>query len=497
MVNPRFGLTGSAAVALLLTGCPLTDDYHLVSERAPQAGASGDGAGGLAPAGSYSGGSEANGLPGGGTSAADQPSVDGGGGSTDLGGRAGSVGLDACQNTCSASQTCCGTKCVDSRTDDAHCGECGKGCNAGRTCAASTCSAGWLAMSSAPMPFVGRSKAAAVAMGAKVFIWGGISVDNEALGDGAIYDPRVNTWQSLPSTTGSPSARMLASAVWTGTVVVVFGGTDTLGKTAYRDGGFYDPSADSWTAIDSPSSVVRRGAPYAFWDGTTAFFWGGTTAAGILSWIDTGIGERLSASGWAVSSGANDPGALAYPAVAYTGSTMLLSGGILGNNRQDKSWSYDVTNNKWAQLPGGGPSSRSSSFGAWDGSRFVVWGGRDDNGLRNDGRYLLGSAWTTLSSNGAPTARMITYRRSGWAFQVKPGIVAMMGGQISLSGQGALATNGAFYDLPNARWAGIPDWPTQEAHEFGVGVWTGEEFIVWGGRNPNGASSTGQRWAPP
>lgn len=514
-MNARLALLAAAASGLLLTGCPLTDDYKIVSDKLPEAGADSGGkvntAGATQAGGDTSEGGNASmaGAPdevGGASAGSGGMSLLGGsggmvseGGSSGSGGSGGSIVIDPCNDTCSTAQTCCIDKCVDTKTDAPNCGACGHSCTAGRTCAGSVCSSGWLSMGGPPTGFVGRSKAAAVAMGGSMFIWGGMNFGNDALADGAIYNPKDNTWKVLPAATGSPSARVLASAVWTGKVVIVFGGADAGGNTSYRDGAIYDPKADSWTALNPPSTVTRRTAPYAFWDGSSAIFWGGTVANG-GGWTSSGNGERFDLTSWSTLSTQTDPGALAYPSVGFDGSLMYLSGGVVGNNRQDKSFSYDITNNKWTALGGGGPmggpSSRSTGFGAWDGSRFVVWGGRDDAGLRNDGKYFAGNSWTAMSAAGAPSARMIAYRRSGWAFQVKPGVVAIMGGQSSLFGQGTLATNGAIYDVAKAQWTGIPDWPTQEAHDSGSAVWTGEEFIVWGGRNWNGASNSGQRWAP-
>jgi hypothetical protein len=143
-------------------------------------------------------------------------------------------------------------------------------------------------------------------------------------------------------------------------------------------------------------------------------------------------------------------------------------------------------------------SARSSAFAAWDGSRFVVWGGQGNpNTIRNDGSALSGVAWTTLVSFGAPSARMVASpQRSGWSFGVKPGVVAILGGQTSAMGAGTFSTNGASYDSVAAQWSSIPSWPSGESHEYGMGVWTGDEFVLWGGRNGMLTSAKGERWSP-
>jgi len=146
-------------------------------------------------------------------------------------------------------------------------------------------------------------------------------------------------------------------------------------------------------------------------------------------------------------------------------------------------------------------SARSNAFGVWDGSRFVVWGGRDDfNNLHNDGKYLSGATWTTMATANQPSLRMALPRRQGWSFEVAPGVVAFFGGQTSLAGQGTFSTGGATYDIGSSKWTTAAAWPSGETHDYGVAVWTGEEFVLWGGRDGNGTSPpptlTGERWKP-
>jgi Stigma-specific protein, Stig1 len=45
----------------------------------------------------------------------------------------------SCGHQCSASQTCCGGSCVDTRSSNANCNGCGKACVTGQTCCSSSC----------------------------------------------------------------------------------------------------------------------------------------------------------------------------------------------------------------------------------------------------------------------------------------------------------------------------------------------------------------------
>jgi len=346
-------------------------------------------------------------------------------------------------------------------------------------------------MSTPPALFVARSRAAVVALDKSVFFWGGQDGNGVALDTGAIYNPVKDTWKYLPKDPGAPTARMMASAVYTGSVVIVFGGTDA-GGNPFRDGSIYDPVGNQWTALPANNAGTRRSAPFAFWDGTRAVFYGGLNAMGNA----LPSADRFDLSNWSISSASGDPGALLYPGVAFDGATLYLFGGMVNNNRQDKNYSYTPSSDTWVKLANSGLTPRSGAFAAWDGTRLVAWGGRDDMGLRADGSSLLGNKWTALSTFGAPSARMVAFRRSGWSFQVSPGVVAMMGGQVSLSASATLTTTGALYNVGSLVWTAIPSWPSGEAHEYGMGVWTGQEFVLWGGRDNTGVTSTGERWAP-
>jgi len=165
-----------------------------------------------------------------------------------------------------------------------------------------------------------------------------------------------------------------------------------------------------------------------------------------------------------------------------------------GSTRQDRVSSYTTSTDNWSNLAKS-LSARGGAFGVWDGSHFVVWGGRDDNGLRSDGKYMSGASWISMGAIGAPSARMLLGRRSGWAFAVRPGVVAIVGGEISTSQNGYLGTDGATYDVAANSWTAIPSWPSGEQHDYGMGVWTGAEFVVWGGADNNQPTSSGERIA--
>src|SRR3972149_3996017 len=69
-----------------------------------------------------------------------------------------------------------------------------------------------------------------------------------------------DTWTTT-STVDAPSARLVHTAVWTGSTMIVWGGRSNLTSGDVNTGGVYDPATDMWTAtstVDAPTA--RSGA---------------------------------------------------------------------------------------------------------------------------------------------------------------------------------------------------------------------------------------------
>jgi hypothetical protein len=84
----------------------------------------------------------------------------------------------------------------------------------------------WQAMAAAPI--LDRGDAAAAWTGTELLVWGGTNVDTpipaseHTRTDGAAYNPATNTWRQLPPAPLRP--RTAPAAVWTGTELLVWGG---------------------------------------------------------------------------------------------------------------------------------------------------------------------------------------------------------------------------------------------------------------------------------
>ncbi len=182
----------------------------------------------------------------------------------------------------------------------------------------------------APVPL--RWWHSAVWTGEEMIVWGG-SDDYEAEGTrgcpssfvdaGAAYDPESNRWRLLPP--APIEGRMLHEEVWTGEEMIVWGGSN--GDCAANSpiaGAAYDPERDKWRTIrDAPMS--GRGYFDAVWTGTEMILWGGSIAGRGVP-LDDGAAYDPRANAWRTLPAAPIQ-ARDYPALAWTGREVVVWGG--------------------------------------------------------------------------------------------------------------------------------------------------------------------------
>ncbi len=298
----------------------------------------------------------------------------------------------------------------------------------------------WTTMAASPL--AARAYGRGVWTGTEFFVWGGDDGFGNRFDDGALYNPATNTWRSTVSS-GRPSTRAGFHAYWTGTEVLIYGGQD--GGTIRQSGGLYNPSTNAWRSIPvRGTSAVRdasmwtgsqlvvwggsgttcagavgtgsayvpggawasingTGAPPARWFATNPycpyeawqtvamgatremFVWGGQT--GPMTYTNTGARYQRIADSW--RSIAAPPAAVAggaeLPILVWTGTLVLgwsPSVMITGLSvPQNVVFTYDPAADAWsASTPAGAPPviADGAAFG-WSGTELIVWGGR--NGL--------------------------------------------------------------------------------------------------------------------
>jgi len=252
---------------------------------------------------------------------------------------------------------------------------------------------------------------------------------------GSRYNPLLDTWADT-QVGGAPTSRLLHAAVWTGTVMVVWGGWDGVGGTVFNTGGRYNPGTNTWQGTTTTSAPSARQDALAAWTGTYVVIYG-SNAGGALG-------------------GRYNPVADAWSGVSTINAPPTPQGGAM------------VT----------------------VGSRVMVWGGHPPSaaGFYNSGGLYDASSdvWTPVTTTNAPSAR---YSHS----LVWTGSKAIVWGGFSASGYEA---TGSQYDPLLDSWQALPTSNAPSARAGHSGVWTGTQMVVWGGGNVSGGLNTGGRLVP-
>ncbi len=285
-----------------------------------------------------------------------------------------------------------------------------------------------------------RANHSAVWTGTEMIIFGGFASGATFLNDLGRYNPTTNAWSIAAPTGTPPSVRSSHTAVWTGAVMIVYGGTAS-GSTL-NNGGQFNPSTDVWTALPTVGApATGRIQHTAVWSGTEMLVWGG-----------------------------------------YSGSVTLADGGRY-NPSGAGSWTA-------MSLTGAPPSARSMHTAVWTGTAMLVWGGTSSGGLGlgslGDGYAFTpgaGTAWTTLASAGAPSAR--AEHAAVWT-GAEMIIWAGYGGPAA----GSNLNDGGRYNAANNSWSPLTLSNAPPARYFSSAVWTGAEMLIYGGFTPLSLNDT-------
>ena len=124
-----------------------------------------------------------------------------------------------------------------------------------------------------------RLRHTAVWTGSEMIVWGGCPDSGDGfigfntVNTGGRYDPATDSWTPT-STTNAPTGRIYHTAVWTGSEMIVWGGTGNS-FSPVNTGGRYDPSTDSWTATSTTNAPDEaRFRHTAVWTGSQMIVWG-------------------------------------------------------------------------------------------------------------------------------------------------------------------------------------------------------------------------------
>jgi len=182
-------------------------------------------------------------------------------------------------------------------------------------------------------------------------VWGGDTYESgwgSYTNTGGRYDPVTDSW--TPTTTiWAPGAREDHTAVWTGSEMIVWGGSrdyDPDSPTEHKaSGGRYDPATDSWTTLSTADVPEARQHHSAVWTGDEMIVWGGES----WRWTGSNVQEE----------------------------SPLDTGGHY--SPQSDTW--------WPTSEFDAPRDRADHSAFWIGDEMIVWGGRDPGVLDGGGIY--------------------------------------------------------------------------------------------------------------
>jgi hypothetical protein len=197
---------------------------------------------------------------------------------------------------------------------------------------------------------------------------------------------------------------------------------------------------------------------------------------------------------------ATNPGPSARLGVAWawSGAELYVFGGRpAGSGASGEGFAYDPQMDKWRNLPPvNAPAPRYDAFATWQDGTFLVVGGRDANGvpLADGASYDPSTdAWAAIPPLVAVSPRSAPARQTGWAAWT--GVRSILAGGLDASG--ALQIDGAQYEPNASSWTGaVVSWPSAKQHEWGVGLWTGHELMVWSGLSDGVLVTAGERYLP-
>ncbi len=342
----------------------------------------------------------------------------------------------------------------------------------------------WTITNTANAP-AGREGHTAVWTGSEMIVWGG-SNGFSSLRTGGRYNPGADSWMPT-STTNAPGVRMGHTAVWTGVQMIVWGGSN---NSSYLDtGGQYNPNTNSWTTTSTANAPAARYGHTAVWTGNRMIVWGGIDE--VSNYSNTGSVYNPTGNNWTAITTTNAPIGRIHHTAVWTGTAMIIWGGDSGGTSFRTGGKYFPSTNTWAATTTiNAPQARSNHTAIWTGHEMILWGGSGGGSdLNTGGSYNPGAnSWTTTSTTNAPISR--TGHTAVWSGSE----IIIWGGQ-----HGSYLNTGGRYNPMNDTWTPTAETPTPRRSD--VAVWTGSEMIIWGGTvpfyiDPVRYSNTGGKYRP-
>jgi hypothetical protein len=351
---------------------------------------------------------------------------------------------------------------------------------------------GWnpTSMAGAPSP---RQRHTAVWTGSKMIVWGGsVTGAPSVTATGGLYDPKTDTWTPT-SVVNAPPPRHSHRAAWTGSKMIVWGG---FGAAIYENtGGIYDPATDTWTTMSTASAPSGRTEFAMTWTDTRLVLSGGFNGAALSG----GASYDPANDTWTTMPLAGAAGPRLGHTAVWSGVRAIFWGGNdLFDWHQDGLQFTPGTPGAWTTTTDaqGAPGPREGQTAVWSGNEMLIWGGWNGGPYLDDGGAFdpttdSNGSWTPITTTGAPSPR--TEHTAVWTSS------AMMvwggcGGDacVDVLGDGGVWTPGA----GGGAWKPVLAAAAITPRQRHTAVWTGAEVILWGGKAKSGITASGARFAP-
>jgi hypothetical protein len=272
--------------------------------------------------------------------------------------------------------------------------------------------------------------------------------------------------------------------------MIVFGGQRTIDFLVGGDA--YAPETDLWRTLPDAGEPHSRARHVAAWTGSEMLIWGGVGC--VTDACSDGAAYNPETDNWRPITQVGAPSGRLDAASVWTGSQLLVWGGdgrapigLLADGA-----AYEPVADRWQPLPRlDGFEPRSLAATVWTGSEMIVWGGNCRGGPCSDGAAYNPSdrTWRRLSAQGAPTARFAPV--AVWTGSE----VLIWGGD----GCGSACGDGGAYDPTANTWRQLPIDGAPGPRSGPAYTWTGNALLIWGGSDSTSGTylGDGALYVPP
>ena len=184
----------------------------------------------------------------------------------------------------------------------------------------------------------------------------------------------------------------------------------TLGQVVYTLPKIADTCTDdTWTATDTTNAPTGRQAHTVVWTGSEMIVWGGVGGPcnPFCTPFNTGGRYNPATDTWTATSTTNAPSARYNHTAVWTGGEMIVWGGYDRSSSFNTGGRYNPGTDSWTATNTLAPSARHEHTAVWTGSEMIVWGGSDGSSSFNTGgRYNPSTdTFTSINTINAPSAR--------------------------------------------------------------------------------------------